>query len=130
MNAISWFYGSPAHAVRVKLCCRIFFGNKPTPSIHCLPGKCAPYRSKSCLMWAFSITPHCTAVGGINLLVGMHATPNGLAGVPRALSVCCAGIHLGFCVSVCSLPAAAEAISKSHRSHIKSQNSSQKMRSL
>lgn len=59
------------------------------------------------LLWAFSITLHCTAVGGINLLVWMHATLDGLVGMPQASSVSCASIHLGFCVLLSSLPAAA-----------------------
>ncbi len=93
-----------------------FYGNQPPPAICCLPATCTQYRSRDSLMWVFSITLRSTAVGGINLLVWMHATLNGLAVVPRASSVSCAGIHLGFRVAPSSLPSAAEAISKLHHS--------------
>lgn len=114
MCAISRLHGSPAHAVRLKRRCRIFNGSQPLPSICCLLGTYTQYMSKDRLLWAFSITLQCTAVGGgINLLVWMHATLNGEAGVPRASSVSCTGTHTA------SFPAAVEAISKLHHSHIK-----------
>lgn len=109
--AIPWL---SAH-VRQQRHCRISYGNQPPPPICCLPATFTQYRSRDSLMWAFSITLHCTAVGRINPLVWMHATLNGLAGVPQASSVSCAAIHSGFCVSLYTLPAAVEIAALSHQ---------------
>lgn len=63
-------YLAAARAVRLKRRCGIYsMAISHRLPIRCLPGTCYQYMSKDSLLWAFSITRHCTAVGGINLLV-------------------------------------------------------------
>lgn len=52
-----------------------------------LPWHMVQYMSRDSLLWAFSITLLFTAAGGINLLVWMHATRYGLAGVLQMVSL-------------------------------------------
>lgn len=111
MCSIWRLHSSPAHC-QAKNTVAVF-------SICSFPGTSRKHGGKDGLILAFSVTLRCAAAGrrGINLLVLKQGTLNGLVGEQQASSRGCGAIHLRFCVSSSSLPAAVGIIQMAPVSH-------------